>query len=99
MSLVVALAGQDCAFRIAQDAMHLLPGKVALQITQHYAAVRRIATFVKGQSLAAAVRMLQANRMGGHPCPDAAAMREAHVDLVTAFNNVDKVVETLARLR
>ena len=79
--------------------MHLLPGKVALQITQHYAAVRRIATFVKGQSLAAAVRMLQANRMGGHPCPDAAAMREAHVDLVTAFNNVDKVVETLARLR
>jgi hypothetical protein len=99
VSLVAALAGLDFAFRGGQDALHLLPGRLAPQVVQHYAAVHRIATFVKGQSLAAAVRMLQANRIGGHPTPDAGAMRDAHVELADAFQGTDRLIDALGRVR
>jgi len=51
-----------------------------------------VAKFIKGQSFAAGLRMLQANRIGGHPCPDAGIMREAHVELAAAFRGLDKIV-------
>ncbi|MEW5729051.1 MAG: hypothetical protein AB1918_14580 [Pseudomonadota bacterium] len=95
VSAVISLAGIDAGFRAAQSDLHLLPGKLASHISVHYAAVRRVADFVKGQSLAAAVRMMQANRMGGHPCPDAGTMREAHVELGAAFRGLDKLVAAL----
>lgn len=95
VSAVISLAGIDAGFRAAQADLHLLPGKLASHISVHYAAVRRVADFVKGQSLAAAVRMMQANRMGGHPCPDAGTMREAHVELGAAFRGLDKLVAAL----
>lgn len=92
VSAVISMAGIDCAFRSAQASLFLLSPQLAANISVHYAAVQRVADFVKGQSLAAAVRMLQANRLGGHPCPDAGAMREAHVELAAAFRGLDKIV-------
>jgi hypothetical protein len=98
VSSLTSLAGIDCGFRGAQFDIHLLPEKLASHVSVHYAAVQRVADFVKGQSLAAAVRMLQANRLGGHPCPDAGAMREAHVELAAAFRGIDKLIGALRGL-
>lgn len=98
VSSVTSLAGIDAGFRAMQGNLHLLPEKLAAHVSVHYAAVQRVSDFVKGQSLAAAVRMLQANRLGGHPCPDAGAMREAHVELAAAFRGVDKLTQMLQRL-
>lgn len=95
VSSVISMAGIDCAFRAAQGQVFLFSPQLAANISVHYAAVQRVADFVKGQSLAAAVRMLQANRLGGHPCPDAGAMREAHVELAAAFRGLDKVILSL----
>ncbi|HTH16120.1 MAG TPA: hypothetical protein VL974_05660 [Magnetospirillum sp.] len=95
VSSVTSLAGIDCGFRSMQGSLHLLPEKMAAHVSVHYAAVQRVSDFVKGQSLAAAVRMLQANRLGGHPCPDAGAMRDAHEELGAAFRGVDKLVQML----
>ena len=99
VSSVTAMAGIDCGFRTAQAGLFLLPAQVAANISVHYAAVQRVADFVKGQSMAAAVRMLQANRLGGHPCPDAGAMREAHVELAAAFRGLDKLILSLRALQ
>jgi len=99
VSAVWALAGFNAAFRASQASLHLLPDKMAAHLCLHYAAVERVAAVVKGQSMAAAVRMLQANRLGGQPCPDAGALREAHVELTFAFRGIDKMVETLERIR
>ncbi|NFV80525.1 hypothetical protein [Magnetospirillum aberrantis] len=98
VSAVTSLAGFDAGFRSTQGALHLLPEKLAAHVSVHYAAVQRVSDFVKGQSLAAAVRMLQANRLGGHPCPDAGTMREAHTELGAAFRGLDKLVQTLRSL-
>lgn len=98
VSSVTSLAGIDCGFRGAQFDIHLLPEKLASHVSVHYAAVQRVADFVRGQSLAAAVRMLQANRLGGHPCPDAGAMREAHVEMAAAFRGIDKLIGALRGL-
>ncbi|MBI2240221.1 MAG: hypothetical protein HYU59_05390 [Magnetospirillum gryphiswaldense] len=95
VSSVISMAGIDCAFRAAQGQLFLFSPQLAANISVHYAAVQRVADFVKGQSMAAAVRMLQANRLGGHPCPDAGAMREAHVELDAAFRGLDKVILSL----
>lgn len=95
VSAVISMAGIDCAFRLSQGTLFLLPPQLVANISVHYAAVQRVADFVKGQSMAAAVRMLQANRLGGHPCPDAGAMREAHVELAAAFRGLDKVILNL----
>lgn len=95
VSSVISMAGIDCAFRAAQGQLFLFSPHLAANISVHYAAVQRVADFVKGQSMAAAVRMLQANRLGGHPCPDAGAMREAHVELAAAFRGLDKVILSL----
>lgn len=99
VSSVTSLAGIDAGFRSIQGQLHLLPEKLAAHVCVHYAAVQRVSDFVKGQSLAAAVRMLQANRLGGHPCPDAGTMRDAHVELGVAFRGVEKLVKALASLR
>lgn len=99
VSTVTALAGIEAGFRSVQGNLYLLPEKLAAHVSVHYAAVQRVSDFVKGQSMAAAVRMLQANRLGGHPCPDAGAMREAHVELGAAFRGVDKLVQMLRGLR
>lgn len=98
VSSVTSLAGIDCGFRSVQGSVHLLPEKLAAHVSVHYAAVQRVSDFVKGQSLAAAVRMLQANRIGGHPCPDAGTMREAHVELGAAFRGVEKLAQMLRAL-
>ena len=95
VSAVTALAGLDHGWRAMQSSLNLLPEKLAGHLAVHYAAVHHVANFVKGQSIAAGLRMLQANRMGGHPCPDAAVMREAHVELAAAFRGVDKIVQGL----
>ncbi|CCG41346.1 hypothetical protein [Magnetospirillum molischianum] len=92
VSAVAALADFDCGWRSAQGSLYLLPDKLAGHLSVHYGAVHHVAAFVKGQSFAAALRMLQANRIGGHPCPDAGAMREAHVELAAAFRGVDKLL-------
>lgn len=99
VSSVTSLSGIDAGFRSVQGNVHLLPEKLAAHVSVHYAAVQRVSDFVKGQSLAAAVRMLQANRLGGHPCPDAGTMREAHVELGAAFRGVDKLTQMLRALR
>lgn len=99
VSSVTSLANIDAGFRSAQGNLHLLPEKLAAHVSVHYAAVQRVSDFVKGQSLAAAVRMLQANRIGGHPCPDAGTMREAHVELTAAFRGVDKLAQMLRSAR
>lgn len=95
VSAVTALANLDHGWRAVQGSLHLLPEKLAGHLSVHYAAVHHVANFVKGQSFAAALRMLQANRIGGHPCPDPAAMREAHVELAAAFRGVDKIIQGL----
>ncbi|MGE5503544.1 MAG: hypothetical protein ACM31L_03890 [Actinomycetota bacterium] len=99
VSAVTALAGLDGGWRAMQGSAHLLPEKIAVHLAAHYAAVHHVADFVKGQSMAAAVRMLQANRIGGHPTPDAGMMRECHVELASAFRGVDKMVQSLRALR
>lgn len=99
VSSVTSLANIDAGFRSVQGNLHLLPEKLAAHVSVHYAAVQRVSDFVKGQSLAAAVRMLQANRIGGYPCPDAGAMREAHVELGAAFRGLDKLVQMLRSAR
>jgi len=98
VSAVAALADFDCGWRSAQGSLYLLPDKLAGHLSVHYGAVHHVAAFVKGQSFAAALRMLQANRIGGHPCPDAVAMREAHVELAAAFRGVDKLLLGLKAL-
>jgi hypothetical protein len=95
VSAVAALGNLDGGWRAVQGSAYLLPAKLAAQLSIHYAAVHHVADFVKGQSIAAGLRMLQANRIGGHPCPDAAQMREAHVELAAAFRGVDKLVQAL----
>lgn len=95
VSSVTSLANIEAGFRSVQGNLHLLPEKLAAHVSVHYAAVQRVSDFVKGQSLAAAVRMLQANRIGGHPCPDAGTMRDAHVELTAAFRGLDKLVQLL----
>ncbi|MDO8608333.1 MAG: hypothetical protein Q7R40_17500 [Phaeospirillum sp.] len=95
VSAVTALAQLDYGWRAVQGSLHLLPEKLAGHLSVHYAAVHHVANFVKGQSLAAALRMLQANRIGGYPCPDPAAMREAHVELAAAFRGLDKIIQGL----
>jgi hypothetical protein len=92
VSAVAALAALDYGWRAAQGALHLLPERLSASLAVHYAAVNHVAMFVKAQSFAAGLRMLQANRMGGHPCPDAGTMREAHVELAAAFRGLDKIV-------
>lgn len=99
VSSVTSLANIDAGFRSAQGNLHLLPAKLAAHVSVHYAAVQRVSDFVKGQSLAAAVRMLQANRIGGHPCPDAGIMRDAHEELSAAFRGVEKLVQVLRASR
>lgn len=95
VSTVLALANLDGGWRAVQGALYTLPEKYAAQVASHYATVHHVANFIKGQSLAAAVRMMQANRIGGYPAPDAGLMREAHVELVAAFRNIDKIVQGL----
>ncbi len=92
VSAVVALADLDYGWRAVQGALYLLPERLAGHLAVHYAAVHHVAKFIKGQSFAAGLRMLQANRIGGHPCPDAGTMREAHVELAAAFRGLDKIV-------
>lgn len=92
VSAVVALADLDYGWRAVQASLYLLPERLAGHLAVHYAAVHHVAKFIKGQSLAAGLRMLQANRIGGHPCPDAGTMREAHVELAAAFRGLDKIV-------
>ncbi len=99
VSAVTSLAGVDAGFRAVQSRLDLLPDKLAAHVSVHYAAVQRVSDFVKGQSLAAAVRMLQANRLGGHPCPDAGSMRDAHVELAAAFRGLEKVIQALRSVR
>jgi hypothetical protein len=98
VSSVISLAGNDAGFRSAQGELFLLPPQLAAHLSVHYAAVQRVADFVKGQSLAAAVRMMQANRLGGHPCPDAGTMRDAHVEMGAAFRGIDKLLSNLRSL-
>lgn len=98
VSSVISLAGVDAGYRSAQGELFLLPPQTAANLSVHYAAVQRVADFVKGLSLAAAVRMMQANRLGGHPCPDAGAMRDAHVEMAAAFRGIDKVIAGLKNL-
>jgi hypothetical protein len=93
VSAVSALADMDSGWKSAQGSLHLLNDKQASHLSVHYSAVRYVSNFVKGQSFAAALRMLQANRIGGQPCPDPAAMREAHVELAAAFRGVDKIIQ------
>jgi hypothetical protein len=95
VSAVLALAEMDWGWRMAQSSLHLLPEKLAGHLLVHYSAVHHVAGFVKGLSVANALRMMQANRIGGHPCPDPAAMREAHVELAAAFRGVDKLIQGL----
>jgi hypothetical protein len=95
VSAVTALAKLDYGWQAVQGSLHLLPEKLAGHLSVHYGAVHHVANFVKGQSLAAALRMLQANRIGGNPSPDPAAMREAHVELAAAFRGVDKIIQGL----
>ncbi|OAN54157.1 hypothetical protein A6A04_12860 [Paramagnetospirillum marisnigri] len=95
VSAVCALADMDSGWQAAQTSLHLLGEKQAGHLAVHYSAVRYVANFVKGQSFAAALRMLQANRIGGHPCPDPAAMREAHVELAAAFRGIEKIIQGL----
>ncbi len=95
VSAVLALADMEAGWRSAQGGLHLLSDKQASHLSVHYGAVRYVANFVKGQSFAAALRMLQANRIGGHPCPDPATMREAHVELAAAFRGIDKIIQGL----
>lgn len=92
VSAVTALADLDYAWSAAQGALHLLPERLTAPLAVHYAAVNHVARFIKGQSFAAGLRMLQANRIGGAPSPDAATMREAHVELAAAFRGLDKLV-------
>jgi hypothetical protein len=92
VSAVTALADLDYGWRAAQAGLHLLPTRLTAPLAVHYAAVHHVARFVKAQSFAAGLRMLQANRIGGHPCPDAGTMREAHVELAAAFRGVDKII-------
>ncbi|KIL99813.1 Ferric siderophore transport system periplasmic binding protein TonB [Paramagnetospirillum magnetotacticum MS-1] len=92
VSALVALADLDYGWKAAQGALYLLPERLAGHLAVHYAAVHHVAKFIKGQSFAAGLRMLQANRIGGHPCPDAGIMREAHVELAAAFRGLDKIV-------
>jgi hypothetical protein len=99
VSAVSALDALDTGLRSAGDGLSLLPSRAVALTVEHYAEVRRIATFVKGQSFAAAARMLQGNRIGGTPSPDAATLRAAYIDLAGAFRGLDKVVEALERLR
>lgn len=99
VSSVTSLANIDAGFRSVQGNLHLLPEKLAAHVSVHYAAVQRVSDFVKGQSLAAAVRMLQANRIGGHPCPDAGTMRDAHEELSAAFRGVEKLAQLLRGAR
>ncbi|MBV5323843.1 MAG: hypothetical protein J0626_00465, partial [Rhodospirillaceae bacterium] len=89
VSAVMALAKLDYGWQAVQGSLHLLPEKLAGHLSVH------VADFVKGQSMAAALRMLQANRIGGHPSPDPAAMREAHVELAAAFRGLDKIIQGL----
>jgi hypothetical protein len=98
VSAVVALSELDYGWRSAQGTLHLLPERLAGHLAVHYAAVHHVAKFIKGQSFAAGLRMLQANRIGGHPCPDAGTMREAHVELAAAFRGLDKIVMGLKSL-
>lgn len=92
VSAVIALADLDYGWRAVQASLYLLPERQAGHLAVHYAAVHHVAKFIKGQSLAAGLRMMQANRIGGHPCPDAGTMREAHVELAAAFRGLDKIV-------
>jgi hypothetical protein len=92
VSATVALADLDYGWKVVQGALYLLPERLAGHLAVHYAAVHHVANFIKGQSFAAGLRMLQANRIGGHPCPDAGIMREAHVELAAAFRGLDKIV-------
>lgn len=92
VSATVALADLDYGWRAVQGTLYLLPERLAGHLAVHYAAVHHVAKFIKGQSFAAGLRMLQANRIGGHPCPDAGIMREAHVELAAAFRGLDKIV-------
>ncbi|CAA7627756.1 hypothetical protein [Magnetospirillum sp. SS-4] len=92
VSAVLALAGMDHGWRTAQPSLHLLPEKLAGHLMVHYSAVNHVASFVKGLSVANALRMLQTSRIGGHPCPEPAAMREAHVELAAAFRGLDKLI-------
>jgi hypothetical protein len=98
VSAVAALGDLDGGWRAMQGYLYLLPEKLTSHLSIHYAAVRHVSVFVRGQSFAAGLRMLQANRIGGHPCPDAAAMRESHVELAAAFRGVDKMVQGLRAL-
>ncbi len=97
VAAVSALESLSMGFTAAGDGLTLLPPALVSQAVEHYAEVRRIATFVKGQSLAAAARMLQGNRLGGTPSPDAATLRAAYIDLAGAFRGVEKLVEALER--
>jgi len=98
VSAVSALARLDYGWRSVQDGLYLLPDKLAGHLAVHYGAVSHVAEFVKGQSVSAALRMLQANRIGGHPSPDAGALREAHVELTAAFRGIEKLIGALKSL-
>ncbi|MFD2233949.1 hypothetical protein [Phaeospirillum tilakii] len=99
VAAVLALAGFDAGWRAAQAGIGLLPPDLAGALARHYGGVAHVAGFVRGQSVAAALRMLQANRMGGHPCPDAGTMRDAHRDLAVLVGEIDPLLAELAALR
>ena len=96
---VLALAEFDAGWRAAQSGLDLLPPPLASALARHYGAVHHLAGFVKGQSVASALRMLQANRIGGHPCPDAGAMRDVHYQLTAIFAGVAALQVELNALR
>lgn len=95
VSSVIALSRMEQGFHVAMANMHLLPPRLAASVTVHYAAVQRTAAFTYSQSVSAGLRMLQANRIGGNPCPDANAMRAIHQELETAFQGLDKIIQAL----
>ena len=95
VSSVMALSKMEHGYHAVMVNLHLLPQRLAASVTVHYAAVQRTAAFTHSQSLAAGLRMLQANRIGGNPCPDANTMRSIHQELETAFQGIDKIIQSL----
>ncbi len=95
VSSVMALSRMEQGYHAAMGNLYLLPPRLAASVTVHYAAVQRTAAFTHSQSLAAGLRMLQANRIGGNPCPDANTMRSIHQELETAFQGIDKIIQSL----
>jgi hypothetical protein len=99
VAAVLALSAAEDGFRAAQGGLDLLPARLVSPLIAHYATVRRLALILKGQSIAAGIRMMQANRIGGHPSPDPALMREIQVQLAECFQHVEALIGALVRVR